>query len=226
MRTVLECHGIRHTYGQGALEEEVLKGIDLEIHDGDCAVLTGPSGSGKTTFLCIAGCLLTPTGGDLRIAGESVRQSSHRDLCRLRRERIGFVFQHAQLLPFLTVRENLEIIGRNAGLNAKEARQRIEDLLDGLEMARHAEKNAALLSGGQRQRVAVARALLHRPAIVLADEPTAALGWDIGQAVIEMLIKHARQEGAGLLVVTHDMRLLPRFERHWELTTGKLEEIK
>ena len=225
MKAVLECHAIRHTYREGSLEEPVLKGVDLQVHAGDCAVLTGPSGSGKTTLLCIAGCLLTPTDGELRIDGKTVHPANHRDLCRFRREKIGFVFQHAQLLPFLTVRQNLEITGRNAGLAPRDADARITDLLERLEMDAHAGKTAAVLSGGQRKRVAVARALLHRPAIVLADEPTAALGWDIGQRVVDMLTTHARQDGAGLLVVTHDMRLLPRFERRWEMTAGKVEEI-
>jgi ABC-type lipoprotein export system ATPase subunit len=153
-----------------------------------------------------------------------VHPASHQDLCRLRRGKIGFVFQHAQLLPFLTVRQNLEIVGRNSGMSPQDANERITDLLERLEMDMHANKSAAVLSGGQRQRVAVARALIHRPAIVLADEPTAALGWDIGQTVVDLLTMHAKQEGAGLLVVTHDMRLLPKFERRWEIAAGKVEE--
>jgi ABC-type lipoprotein export system ATPase subunit len=225
MKAVLECQSIRHTYGKGDLAEPVLKGIDLQVFAGDCAVLTGPSGSGKTTLLCIAGCLLTPSEGELRVAGEAVHPATHRNLTRLRREKIGFVFQHAQLLPFLTVRQNLEIVGRNAGLTQRDANERISMLLEKLEMDVHAGKNAAVLSGGQRQRVAVARALIHRPAIVLADEPTAALGWEIGQAVVDLLTLHAKQEGAGLLVVTHDMRLLPKFERRWDMAGGKVEEI-
>jgi len=225
MKAVLACQSIRHTYGKGELAEPVLKGVDLEVRAGDCAVLTGPSGSGKTTLLCIAGCLLTPSEGELWVAGERVHPATHGELTRLRREKIGFVFQHAQLLPFLTVRQNLDIVARNAGLTPQDANQRITHLLERLEMEAHAGKNAAVLSGGQRQRVAVARALLHRPSIVLADEPTAALGWEIGQVVVDLLTRHAQQEGAGLLVVTHDMRLLPKFNRRWEIAGGQVKEV-
>jgi ABC-type lipoprotein export system ATPase subunit len=129
------------------------------------------------------------------------------------------------LLPFLTVRENLEIVGRNAGLGTTERVERIEALLGRLEMLTHQDKKAAVLSGGQRQRVAVARALLHRPAVVLADEPTAALGWEIGQVVVDLLTCHAREQGAALLVVTHDMRLVPRFDRRFEIEGGNFREM-
>ncbi len=225
MKSALHCESIRHTYGKGDLSVPVLLGVDLEIHAGDRAILTGPSGSGKTTLLCIAGCLLTPSGGCLKIAGEPVTNPGVNELNRLRREKIGFVFQHAQLLPFLSVRENLEIVGRNAGLSLAECRARIHHLLERLEMADHAGKQAAVLSGGQRQRVAVARALLNRPSVVLADEPTAALGWEIGQVVVELLTRHATEEGAGLLVVSHDMRLLPMFNRKFEMDKGTVKEV-
>lgn len=225
MKTALHCEAIHHTYGSGDLAVPVLMGVDLEIRAGDCAILTGPSGSGKTTLLCIAGCLLTPSQGSLKIAGKPVTNPNVGELNRLRREKIGFVFQHAQLLPFLSVRENLEIVGRNAGLSLADCGKRIDLLLDRLEMMPHAGKKAAVLSGGQRQRVAVARALLNRPSMVLADEPTAALGWEIGQVVVELLTHHAKVEGAGLLVVSHDMRLLPMFTRKFEMDKGKVKEI-
>ena len=130
----------------------------------------------------------------------------------------------AQLLPFLSVRENLEIVGHNAGLASGEYHRRIDDLLARLEMEPHQAKKAVVLSGGQKQRVAIARALLHRPALVLADEPTSALGWDSGQVVIDLLIRHTREEGAGLLVVTHDQRLLPKFDRRFQMEQGSIKE--
>ncbi len=224
MTPALSCVGLRHTYGQGEMAVPVLKGVDLEVAPAECAVLCGPSGSGKTTLLSIAGCLLTPGEGGLQIAGEEVTGLEAGGLVRIRRERLGFVFQHAHLLPFLSVEENLEIVGRNAGLDRGVLKERMENLLERLEMIEHRRKKAAVLSGGQRQRVAVARALIHKPALVLADEPTAALGWEIGQVVVELLIQHARTEGAGLLVVTHDMRLLPMFDRVWEMERGEVLE--
>jgi len=226
MSMALLCKSVRHTYGRGDTAVSVLDGVDLAVAASECAVLCGPSGSGKTTLLSIVGCLLTPTDGEVRIAGEDVSSAPSASLARLRRERIGFIFQHAQLLPFLTVRENLEVVGRNAGLSTGDCKTRVDSLLERLEMGGHCGKKAAVLSGGQRQRVAVARALLGRPAIVLADEPTAALGWEIGQVVVELLMRHAKEEGAGLLVVTHDMRLLPQFERHFDMEAGTVRENK
>lgn len=224
MMPALSCMGLRHTYGQGEMAVPVLKGVDLEVQAGECAVLCGPSGSGKTTLLSIAGCLLTPDEGRLVIGGEEAGRSGPEKMVRLRREKIGFVFQHAHLLPFLSVWENLEIVGCNAGLGRDERERRISGLLVRLDMEAHRNKKAAVLSGGQRQRVAVARSLLHRPVVVLADEPTAALGWELGQVVVDLLTHHAKEEGAGLLVVTHDMRLLPKFDRVFEMEGGSVRE--
>lgn len=220
----LRVSGLHHTYGQGDLAVPVLKGVEMELSAAECAVLSGPSGSGKTTLLSIVGCLLTPNHGGLWIAGEDVTKVPASAMTRLRREKIGFVFQHSQLLPFLTVRENLEVVGRNAGVSRGALDERIDGLLERLEMTAHSGKKASVLSGGQRQRVAVARALIHKPAVVLADEPTAALGWEIGQVVVKLLIQHSREEGAGLLVVTHDMRLMSMFDRVWEMDSGKVKE--
>ncbi|QTN31209.1 ABC transporter ATP-binding protein [Akkermansiaceae bacterium] len=220
MSAALKCESIRHAYGAGP---EVLRGVDLNVEESEAVVLVGPSGSGKTTLLSIAGCLLTPSEGVLQVGG-AVAQPNN--LLEMRRERIGFVFQHAQLLPFLSVRENLEVVAANLGGRSKEATGRIPDLLDRLGMAEHEGKKASVLSGGQRQRVSVARALLGRPKLILADEPTAALGWDLGRVVLELLIGSCREEGCGLLVVTHDTRLLPDFDRVVGIEDGQLQEVK
>jgi ABC-type lipoprotein export system ATPase subunit len=224
MVAALECYDIHHVFGEGALAEKVLCGISVAFFPGESCVLMGPSGSGKTTLLSILGCLLTPTAGRLEVTGQSMTHAAAKYRCRVRRDKIGFVFQHAQLLPFLSVEENLQVVGRNAGMGARELGRRIDDLLDhlGIEGMRH--KRPRQLSGGQRQRVAIARAVLHRPAILLADEPTAALDWQHGQTVVQLLVEQARVENAVLVTVTHDARLLPMFQRRLHLTDGRLAE--
>jgi putative ABC transport system ATP-binding protein len=224
MRPILEGREIRHVFGQGALVEEVLREVNISFALGESCVLMGPSGSGKTTLLSVLGCLITPTAGRLVLDGQVVDHRSHGQLCQFRRERIGFVFQHAQLLPFLSVVENLEIVGRNAGLSAELLRTRIIDLLERLEIAALRSKRPHQLSGGQRQRVAIARALLHRPPVLLADEPTAALDWQHGEAAVRLLIEQAQAEGSLLLVVTHDVRLVPLFRRRLHIDRGRLQE--
>jgi putative ABC transport system ATP-binding protein len=224
MPPILECVNIRHTFGRGELAEEVLRGVSMAFEAGEACVLMGPSGSGKTTLLSILGCLLTPTGGKLLLAGTLIDHAARGLLGRLRRDRIGFVFQHSQLLPFLTVAENLEVVGRNAGLSARRLAHRIEELMDRLGIAAMRHKKPDHLSGGQRQRVAIARAVLHRPAILLADEPTAALDWQHGEEAVRLLLEQAQAEGALLLTVTHDTRLLPLFGRVLRIEGGQLSE--
>lgn len=224
MKAALESENICHSFGRGELAQPVLRGISVSFAPGDVCVLMGPSGSGKTTLLSILGCLLTPTSGKLAIDGKVIDPSARVTLCNLRRYRLGFVFQHAQLLPFLTVAENLAVTGRNAGLSGKWLGKRIEVLLDRLGIAESRHKKPAQLSGGQRQRAAIARAVLHSPPILLADEPTAALDWNTGQAAIQLLIEQAKSEGAMLLTVTHDSRLLPLFARQFHIADGRLTE--
>jgi putative ABC transport system ATP-binding protein len=224
MGTVLECEEVRHAYGRGEVAESVLLGVSASLAAGEVCVLVGPSGSGKTTLLSILGCMLKPTAGELRVCGERVDWRSPRRLTLFRRHHLGFVFQHAQLLPFLTVAENLEVAGRNAGLSARRLADRIEELLVRLDLTAMRHKKPDHLSGGQRQRVAIARAVLHRPSILLADEPTAALDWHHGQVAVRMLVEQARAEGAMLLTVTHDTRLLPMFGRVLRIEGGRLYE--
>jgi putative ABC transport system ATP-binding protein len=224
MTPLLECVDICHTFGCGEVAEEVIRGVSACFTAGETCVLMGPSGSGKTTLLSILGCLLTPSGGQLLVEGAPVDYAAPGALTRLRREKIGFVFQAAQLLPFLSVVENLELAGRNAGLSLFELSERITELLEQLGMTAHRHKRPDHLSGGQRQRLSIARALLHRPPILLADEPTAALDWHHGEAAVRLLVEQARTAGALLLTVTHDIRLVPLFGRHLLLQEGRLNE--
>jgi putative ABC transport system ATP-binding protein len=186
--------------------------------------MLGPSGSGKTTLLSIMGCLLSPSRGDVEIDGKVIDFSSPARLARLRRQALGFVFQHAQLLPFLSVRENLNIVLRNSGAPLRQSRERLPLLLERLGIAKYEHRKPGELSGGQRQRVAIARAVLHRPRIILADEPTAALDWENGQAAMRMLVEQAKADDSLLVAVTHDTRLLDMFDRVIRLESGSLQE--
>ena len=194
MSVMLACYGISKNYDVGLYAERVLDDVSLSLRRGQACALIGPSGSGKTTLLSILGCLLSPTSGELRIDGLPVNHGSGRSLAEVRRTRIGFVFQQAQLLPFLTMRENLQIVGRNAGLSEALMNVRIDELAACLDIQRLLGKKPGLASGGQRQRVAIARALIHRPPIILADEPTAALDWVNGEVVIRLLTDQAKAE--------------------------------
>lgn len=224
MNTVLECESLTKSYGDGEIAERVLEKVSLSFRPGEACLLLGPSGSGKTTLLSIFGCLLTPTSGSLRIAGKPVDFSSPRALEDLRRTQLGFVFQQARMLSFLTVEENLSVVGCNAGMQPHEVGARITVLFDRLGLNAVRRKEPGKVSGGQRQRVAIARALLHRPPIVLADEPTAALDRQNGETVAELLVEQSRETGAMLIVVTHDTRLLPHFDRVMEIENGQVRE--
>lgn len=226
MSTVLIIEGISKDYGNGDIVEHVLKRVDLQFYKGQASVLIGPSGSGKTTLLSILGCLLAPTEGQLVITGAAVNFADKSSLTEVRRQKLGFIFQHAQLLPFMTIEENLAIVGRNAGMNEADIQQRLDKLLDRLQLQAMRRKHPSQLSGGQRQRVAIARALLHRPSIVLADEPTAALDWQTGKTVVELLLEQARLEQAVLVVVTHDTRMLPLFDRILSMADGQVTELQ
>jgi putative ABC transport system ATP-binding protein len=224
VRPALACENVGHAFGRGGLAEVVLRDVSAVFHAGEACVLMGPSGSGKTTLLSILGCLLAPTAGGVSLDGQAVDFRSPGALTRLRRDRLGFVFQHDRLLPFLTVGDNLAVVGRNAGLMRAALVQRIDELLGRLGLADCRAKYPAQLSGGQRQRAAIARAVVHRPAVVLADEPTAALDWEHGEAAVRLLVEHARETGAVLLTVTHDARLLPFFGRAFRIDRGRLSE--
>src|SRR5271154_5529593 len=194
MGAVLECRQISMVYGQGTLAERVLEDVSFSLQRGQSCALVGPSGSGKTTLLSILGCLLTPTSGELWVEQQSVNHGSGKMLGELRRTKIGFVFQHAQLRPFLSMAENVRAVGKNSGMKAADLETRLADLAGRLGIDRLLDKKPEHASGGQRQRAAIARALIHRPPIILADEPTAALDWQNGETVIRLLTEQAKVE--------------------------------
>jgi putative ABC transport system ATP-binding protein len=219
---VICARGLSKLYREGASQLRALSGVDLDIRSGQLTLLMGPSGSGKTTLLSILGCILRPSEGRLELLGNDVTNFAEKDLSRVRREVIGFVFQGFNLFPTLTATENIELSLDVRGIRGKEARRRSHDLLQ--EVGLHDRKDAfpADLSGGQKQRVAIARALAGDPPILLADEPTAALDSTSGRAVIELLQRLAHQHGRAVVMVTHDPRVLAYGDRILHLEDGRL----
>ena len=222
-RTVIvRAQGCTKVYGHGATSVTAVADVDLTIRAGELLALVGPSGSGKSTLLSLLGALLAPTRGHVRIEGVDVSSLDERERTGLRARRIGFVFQAAGLVPFLTAEENVAAVGAFAGLPRGAARARSRDLLEQLGMADRADHLPEALSGGERQRVAIARALLVDPPVLLADEPTAHLDADRGQQVVELLAAAVHEGGRAGLVVTHDPRVAAQADRVVHIADGRL----
>lgn len=221
---LINLQGIAKHYGEGETRVDALRSVDLQVRAGEVIALLGPSGSGKTTLLNIIGCILDPSAGRVTLDGEAVFDGHwlRRDLRRLRLEKIGFIFQSHNLLPFLTAEENVSVVLDLAAWPADKGRDRARQLLDYLEVGRRAAAKPALLSGGEAQRVAIARALANRPRIILADEPTAALDSARAQLVMDLLRKLAAEQQACIVTVTHDEKIFDRFDRLIHLRDGHL----
>jgi putative ABC transport system ATP-binding protein len=200
--------------------------VDLEVAPGEVLMLLGPSGSGKTTLLSIMGCILRATSGSVRIEGREVAQLPESMLPRVRLEHFGFVFQGFNLFPALTAVENVELALDLRGVRGRLARKRAEEALTRVGLAGKAAVLPANLSGGQKQRVAIARALVGDPAILLADEPTAALDSDSGRVVMELLCILARERGRAVVLVTHDARTFRYADRIVEIEDGRVHPRK
>jgi putative ABC transport system ATP-binding protein len=223
---LIDLKGIAKHYGEGETRVDALRAIDLQVKAGEVIALLGPSGSGKTTLLNIIGCILEPSAGRVALDGEVVFDGKwlRHDLRRLRLEKIGFIFQAHNLLPFLTAEENVSMVLDLAGWPGDKARERARQLLDYLEVGRRASAKPALLSGGEAQRVAIARALANQPRIILADEPTAALDSKRAQLVMDLLRKLAAEQEACIVTVTHDEKIFDRFDRLIQLRDGRLSD--
>ncbi|WP_019013418.1 ABC transporter ATP-binding protein [Elioraea tepidiphila] len=226
MTARIALEGIGKTFGAGETALRALDRIDLVVHPGEVVGLKGPSGSGKSTLLNIVACILEPTDGRLALDGETVWDGRYRvaDLRRLRRERIGLIFQFHNLLPFLTATDNVALAMTLAGTDPAKARGRARDLLDYLQIGKRAGAMPSRLSGGEAQRVAIARALANRPGIILADEPTAALDSERARVVMDLLRQVAQDQQAAILVVTHDEKIFDRFDRMVALRDGRIEQ--
>ncbi|HET6467177.1 MAG TPA: ABC transporter ATP-binding protein [Geminicoccaceae bacterium] len=220
---LVELRGISKHFGEGEARVDALVDVGLKVSAGKVVGLLGPSGSGKSTLLNVVGCIVEPSSGRFTIDGEAIYDGGwlRSDLRRLRLEKIGFIFQTHNLLPFLTCTENVAIVLELAGHRA-EATSRAIELLDYLEVGRRKHAMPAQLSGGEAQRVAIARALANWPRIILADEPTAPLDSERAGIVMDLLRKVAVDQKAAVLVVTHDENILDRFDRIFRLRDGRL----
>ena len=225
---LIEIAGVSKHFGEGETRVDALRNIDLTVRQGEVVALLGPSGSGTTTLLNIIGCIIDPTEGRVMLDGEIVHDNRwlRGDLRRLRLDKIGFIFQFHNLLPFLNARDNVALVLTLAGQTAAQARTRAAELLDYLEVGHRAGAMPALLSGGEAQRVAIARALANSPRIILADEPTAALDSKRAGIVMDLLRKLAAEQDACTVAVTHDEKIYDRFDRLFHLRDGVLEYEK
>lgn len=218
---VVGVFGVTKVFEEGRQRVEVLKGITMEVRRGEVVALEGPSGSGKTTLLSIIGCILTPSGGELEVAGRGVRRSDGA-LREVRRRSIGFVFQQYNLFPALTALENVEYSLNVRGARGREAREEAARVLERVGLADRLDFLPRDLSGGQKQRVAIARALAGSPPVLLADEPTANLDTATGTQVLALFRDLAKSEGKGLLIVTHDPKVRRVADRVLGIRDGQL----
>jgi putative ABC transport system ATP-binding protein len=221
-QVVLEVDGIFKTFEEGSQKVEVLRGVTMDVAPGEVVALEGPSGSGKTTLLSIMGCILTPTAGSVRVAGEAVDPERPQQLRDVRRRSIGFVFQQYNLFPALSAVENVEYALNVKGMAGRGARTEAERALVRVGLGDRLHFLPRDLSGGQKQRVAIARALAGSPPVILADEPTANLDTSVGTQVLELFRDLAKAESRGLVIVTHDPKVREVADRVVGIRDGRL----
>ncbi|MFA5454067.1 MAG: ABC transporter ATP-binding protein [Sulfurimonas sp.] len=214
-QSAIKVQSLVKNFGKGESLVKVIENASFEIQRGELVALIAPSGAGKTTLLMMIGCVQEPTSGEIWLGEEKVYDNgwSAKDTRKIRREKIGFIFQAHYLIPFLNVLENVTLLPQTNGVSEKAAKQKAMELLEYLEIADKAYNMSSQLSGGQNQRVAIARALANNPEIILADEPTAALDAERSISVIKMLKKIAGEQNVAIITVTHDERILPYFDK-------------
>lgn len=220
----LALREVRRSYQQGGRTQEVLRGVDLEVAEGETVALLGPSGSGKSTLLQIAGLLDRPDSGIVEIDGRDCNAAGDAERTALRRDRVGFVYQFHHLLPELTALENVMTPQLIQGANTRQARKRAEELLEQVGLGEGAGRRPAELSGGEQQRVAICRAVANRPAALLADEPTGNLDAETGARVLDGLIEMVKGHSMAILVATHNVDLAGRMNRRLVLREGRLQQ--
>lgn len=222
----IRIEGLRKHYGSGDTVVEALKGVNMEVAPGEVVGLIGPSGSGKSTLLKCLGAVIDPSEGRMTLGDEVIYDEGWqvRDLRALRRDRIGFVFQAPYLIPFLDVTDNVALLPMLAGMPNAQARARAVELLTALDVQHRAKAMPSQLSGGEQQRVAIARGLVSRPPVILADEPTAPLDSERAMAVMRILSDMAKRYQTAIIVVTHDEKIIPTFKRIYHIRDGITHE--
>jgi putative ABC transport system ATP-binding protein len=226
MANGISIAGLRKRYGEGDTAVDALKHVDMEVAPGEVVGLIGPSGSGKSTLLKCLGAVIDPTAGRMTLGGEVIYDDGWKvsDLRALRRDKIGFVFQAPYLIPFLDVVDNVALLPMLAGLSNTEARARAMELLTALDVHHRAAAMPSQLSGGEQQRVAIARGLINRPPVILADEPTAPLDSERAMAVMRILNEMAKKYQTAIIIVTHDEKIIPTFKRIYHIRDGITSE--
>ncbi len=226
--SIVSVRGATRDYTQGEHTVHALRGVDLDVESGEFTVLMGPSGSGKTTLLNLIGGLDEPSGGTIQVEGKDLAAMTGGERSRLRLKRLGFVFQAYNLIPVLSAFENVEFVLEMAGMPAAERRERVMETLASVGLAGMEHRRPDQLSGGQQQRVAVARAIASKPALVLADEPTANLDSKTGTELVELMRELNEEQGVTFVFATHDPKVMERAKRIVRLVDGSVEidEIK
>jgi putative ABC transport system ATP-binding protein len=223
---IIVAAGLKKTYRDSGLEVQAVRGIDLTVRSGDFTALVGPSGSGKTTFLNLISGLDTPTAGEVWLLGRPLAEMNGVQLSDFRRDRIGFIFQAYNLIPVLTVSENIEYVMQLQKIPRPERRRRVAQILEVLGLQGMEKRKPPQLSGGQQQRVAVARAMVSRPALILADEPTANLDSANGSALLDQMRELNRSTGMTFIFSTHDPMVMERARTVVTLKDGRIAAVQ
>jgi len=223
-KTIIETRDLEKIYDDSKVAVRALRGVNLEVHEGEFMALSGPSGSGKTTLLNIIGALDHPTSGTVRVAGEDLSGFSKSELSQLRLNRIGFIFQAYNLIPVLTARENVEYVMLLQGVDEQERTERAEVILKDVGLKDYINTRPNEMSGGQQQRVAVARAIVSNPDVVLADEPTANLDSTTSSSLLEMMREMNETHRVTFVFSTHDQLVMDYARRLVKLRDGRVED--
>jgi len=215
---------VSYSFGKGALEKQVLFDINTRIEGGEIVILTGPSGSGKTTLLTLIGALRSAQKGGVKVLSQELLNAKEKALIQVRRQ-IGYIFQSHNLLDSLTINQNVQMALQLGGVKSRDGKDRIDTVLQRVGLSEYEHKYPGELSGGQKQRAGIARALVNRPQIVLADEPTASLDKQSGRDVVELIQDLAREDGSAVILVTHDNRILDVADRILHLEDGRMKSL-